>query len=166
MPFAFYLNLNPIGNADMNRLSKINIYLILSFSISGCSLPLTLNPPPANTQITELCIIDNPKVLMNGFYPELKRQIESYGIKTQHWTGYNPDGCRYWLDYTANWRWDLIMYLIYAELKLYDKQTLIGRAIFDNTGFGPRHYGSADEKLNHLTQALFDKNWKDPNLDQ
>ena len=104
--------------------------------------------------ITELCIINNPFVLMDGFLPELKKQIHSHGIKTQTWTAYNPDGCRYWLDYTANWRWDLIIYMIYADLKLYDQQTLIGEATFDNTS-GLRQYGPADKKLKALTGPLF-----------
>ena len=97
---------------------------------------------------------------MKGFLPELKSQLKSFGITTQTWSGYNPKGCRYWLEYTANWRWDLIMYMIYAELKLYDRTALIGYAEFDNTGIGPRHYSSASDKLKALTEPLFTNNKK------
>ncbi len=139
----------------MNALKQILQLSTLMLLLASCALPIEIRPPPAGTKITELCIIDNPKVLMDGFLPELKKQIRSHGIKTQTWSSYNPDGCRYWLDYTANWKWDLVMYMIYADLKLYDRQTLIGEATFDNTGIGPRRYGSADEKLKALTGPLF-----------
>lgn len=139
----------------MNVFKKLIQLSSLILVLAGCSLPIEIRPPPAATKITELCIINNPKVLMDGFLPELKKQIRNYGISTQTWTAYNPDGCRYWLEYTANWRWDLVMYLIYADLKLYDHQILIGEAVFDNTGFGPRRYGAASDKLKALTGPLF-----------
>jgi len=123
----------------------------------GCASPYTIKPPPVTTKITQVCIVDNPKVLMSGFLPELKSQLHSYGIATQDWTAYNPDGCQYWLYYTANWHWDFTMILIYAELKLYQHTTLIGYAEFNNRkpGANPFHYGAAAGKLKALTGPLF-----------
>lgn len=95
---------------------------------------------------------------MDGFLPELELQLKSYGISTFVYKTYDPDSCRYWLEYTANWHWDIIMYMNYAELNLYEHTTLIGRAVFDNTGFGPQHYGSASGKLKALTEPLFGNN--------
>jgi hypothetical protein len=152
-------------NWHVSRYSLLLTTATLLVLLNGCTVPLTVYPPPTNAQITELCIIDNPKVFMKGFRPELKRQIEAYGIKTQLWSGYNPEGCRYWLDYTANWRFDIVPNLVYAELNLYDQQNKIAYAIFDDLQIAWKHYGlgSAAVKLTYLTQALFDKNWKDPN---
>jgi hypothetical protein len=140
----------------MNKLS----ILFFALALTGCTVPLTAYPPPAGTQIDQLCIIDNPKVFMKGFQPELKRQIETYGIKTQLWTDYNPEGCRYWLDYTANWRFDFAPNLVYAELNLYDRNTKIAYAIFDDLQPAWKHYGmgSAAVKLTYLTKALFEHN--------
>lgn len=141
----------------MNGFTKILQFTVLTASLAGCSLPITIQAPPADTKISQLCIINNPKVLMHGFLPELKSQIKSHGISTQLWTAYNPKGCRYWLVYTANWRWDFAMVLVYADLKLYDHQLLIGRTVFDNIhpGINPFYYGPADEKLKALTEPLF-----------
>jgi hypothetical protein len=154
--------------APVIRQIKILILPLLAAFLIGCTIPLTANPPPAGTQIDQLCIIDNPRLFSQNFRPELKRQIESYGIKTQLWTAYNPAGCRYWLDYTANWRFDFVPNLVYAELNLYEGQTKIAYAIFDDASpsFKRYGYGNASVKLTYLTQALVDKNWKDPNLDQ
>jgi len=135
-----------------NQLLK---YTSLITLFSGCALPIVINPPPVDVQITQLCIIRNPKVLMKGFLPELEAQIKSHGITTFVYTAYDPERCQYWLDYTANWHWDFLMYMNYAELNLYDHTALIGRAVFDNTGIGPQHYGSAPDKLKALTVPLF-----------
>jgi hypothetical protein len=135
--------------------------------LTACTVPLTAYPPQTDIKIDLLCIIDNPKLFSHNFRPELTRQIEAYGIKTQLWTAYNPDGCRYWLDYTANWGFNFVPTLVYAELNLYDRQTKIAYAIFDDAAPAWKHYGfgNASVKLTYLTQALFDKNWKDPNRD-
>lgn len=136
---------------------RILILLTVLF-MAGCALPVVIQPPAANIKITELCIVDNPKVLMDGFLPELKAQLKSYGIATQTWTAYNPEGCRYWLEYTANWRWDFAMIMEYAELKLYEHTTLIGYAEFNNRKpclFCSPQYGSAASKLKALTAPLF-----------
>jgi hypothetical protein len=140
---------------------------LLVVQLTACTVPLTAYPPSADTKIDLLCIIDNPKLFSQNFRPELKRQIEAYGIKTQLWTAYNPEGCRYWLDYTANWGFAFVPTLQYAELNLYDKQTKIAYAIFDDKAPAWRHYGlgNASVKLTYLTRALFDKHWKDPNRD-
>ncbi len=131
---------------------------ILSLLLTGCALPIYVKPLPPKTQISRLCIIYNPKVLMDGFLPELKSQIESYGIETAVYQEFNRAECPYWLEYTANWRWDFVMYLIYAEINVYDHWTIIGSAVFDNTQIGPRHYGAAKDKLKALTQPLFANN--------
>jgi len=138
---------------------KAFLALYLAISLYGCTVPVRSTPPSPSIHITELCIIENPKVLMDGFLPELKSQITGYGIKTQLWSGYNPDGCRYWLSYTANWRFDLVPNMVYAELKLFDHTTLIGYAEFNDKEFAWAHYGigRADKKLRYLTEALFAK---------
>lgn len=140
----------------MNALKQTIQFSILIFLLTGCSPQVVIRPPPTAMKISELCIINNPKVLMDGFLPELKKQIRGYGIKTQTWTAYNPDGCRYWLDYTANWRWNFTLILSYAELTLYDRTTPIGSALFDSQP--PQlvyYYGSAAKKLKELTGPLF-----------
>lgn len=133
----------------------IKILMFCAVFLAGCIQPITIHPIPVDTKITQLCIVDNPKVFMSGFLPELKSQLHSYGIATQDWTGYNPEGCRYWLEYTANWRLNLIVSMYYAELKLYDKTALIAGATYDDRGFGFHHEGSAAGKLKELTWPLF-----------
>lgn len=135
--------------------TKILQIAALSASLAGCTHPVSIHRPEPYPPITKLCIINNPDVFGDGFLPALKSQLKSYGITTQTWTAYNPDGCRYWLEYTANWRLSLIVTLYYAELKLYDHTILIGGAVYDDTGFGFHHEGSAEGKLKELTEPLF-----------
>lgn len=139
----------------MSKQNPFWVILILALSLTGCTHPVTIHRPIPDVKITQICIIKNPDVFGEGFLPALKSQLKSYGISTQTWTAYNPDGCQYWLEYTANWRLNFIVSMYFAELKLYNHTTLIGGAIYDDTGFGFHHEGGAEGKLKQLTEPLF-----------
>lgn len=109
----------------ITQITSISILIILS----GCSISTTIKP--VETQVSNLCIMRNPKVLMDGFLPELKTQIEQHNINTIIVDEFSKPKCTNKLEYTANWGWDLAMYLTYAELSVYEDTTLIGQAIYD-----------------------------------
>lgn len=136
------------------KTTLIFIFVILS----GCSISTTIKP--VDSKISSLCILRNPKVLMDGFLPELKTQIEQYNISTIIVDDYSNSECKTKLEYTANWRWDIVMYLSYAELNVYENSTLLGRAIYDaRWGSGrPDKFGPTANKLKTLTNPLFKKN--------
>lgn len=117
----------------------------------------TVDPIP--TKISDICIKRNPKVFMDAFLPELQTQIESFGIKTRVFDDKAPDNCSFQLRYTANWTWDLAMYLTYAEIAVYENmhKQRIGRGIYDaRDGSGNlSKFGSTANKLKTITDPLF-----------
>jgi hypothetical protein len=126
-------------------------------TLSGCSISTTVKP--VEVKISEICIKNNPAVLMDGFLPELQAQIESHHIKTKIFDDVLRKDCPYQLEYVANWRWDIVMWLMYAELKVYenDSRKTIGEAVYDAKWGGgrPDKFGPAANNLKTLTDTLF-----------
>jgi hypothetical protein len=135
----------------------IFITSICILTLSGCSISTTVKP--IETQISNLCIKQNPKVFMDGFLPELKTQIEQHNIRTIIVDEFSKAECTNKLEYTASWAWDLAMYLTYAELNVYENTTLIGQATYDARWGGGRldKFGSTANKLKTLVDPLFNK---------
>jgi len=134
----------------------VALAIICSAVLVGCSITRTVRPIE-NASISELCIQENKDVLMDGFLPELQSQIQSHGIMTRVFQGPPPADCKHHLEYVANWRWDLAMYLSFAELRVYENKNLIGQAIYDARSGGASFdkFGSTSEKLKSLTDELF-----------
>lgn len=129
---------------------------LVLMALTGCSIK-TLVKPVGNVKVSDLCIKTNPRVLMEGFLPELEMQIRSHGIKARTFDSVMPSDCTHRLEYTANWNWDLAMYLTYAELRVYEKADLIGEAVYDARWGGGRldKFGTTASKLQPLIDELF-----------
>jgi hypothetical protein len=123
--------------------------------LAGCAITQTVKPV-RTAGITSLCIKKNPQVQMDGFVQELRAQIEKKGIRTTMFEGDRPATCRHHVEYTANWRWDLAMYLVFAQISVHDDGLLIGQATYDAHGGGgrPDKFGPTAEKLRALLDAL------------
>lgn len=129
--------------------------LALLLALTGCSITQTIDP--VKTPVSQVCVLDNPKVLMDEFQPEMQRQIEAKGFPTKVYSGARPADCSHHLEYTANWQWDMAMYLTYAELSVYDRTGLAGQAIYDARRGSGRldKFGKTAEKLKPLIDQLF-----------
>ena len=94
---------------------------------------------------------------MEGFHAELVRQIHALGIDVSSFSGAAPDGCRHTVTYTANWRWDMAMYLSYAQIDVFDGDRMVGTAVYDATQGGANFgkFGSTAEKIEPLVAELF-----------
>jgi hypothetical protein len=125
---------------------------------AGCAINQNVRPVVA-TSMTEVCIKSNPQVMMSEFLPELRKQVESRGVKTSVYTGDRPASCRHHLEYTANWRWDMAMYLVFAKIDVYEDNLLVGQATYDALGGGLNmsKFGATAEKLRVLVDQLFPK---------
>jgi hypothetical protein len=124
--------------------------------VSGCAITQNVRPV-TSPDIQLLCIHRNPEVFMSEFVTVLKSQIEELGIKARIYEGTQPPECRYRLEYVANWRWDLAMYLAFTDLRVYDKDLLIGEANYDARAGGgrPDKFGATAPKLKELVNQLF-----------
>lgn len=136
----------------MKRNMSLLFFLTL---LSGCSISTTVKP--VQQQISKLCIKNNPSLFMEGFLPEIKKQIEQKEIPTQVVDKYEKNNCPQILEYTANWRWDIVMYLYYAELKVYEDNQLLGLAVYDAKWGGARldKFGTTSGKVEPLINELF-----------
>ena len=107
-------------------------------------------------KIGEICIRENPEVLMDGFLPNLIEEVERKGIRTRVYQGAAPADCSYTMNYTANWNWDMAMYLSYARIDLYREGTRIGEATFDArlAGLDLSKFASAESKIDPLIAEL------------
>jgi hypothetical protein len=126
--------------------------------LAGCAITQTVKPVSV-TGITEVCVKNNPQVMMSDYLKELRSQVEAKGIKTSVFDGERPGRCKHHLEYTANWRWDLAMYLVFADLRVYEEGLLIGQATYDAHGGGAsfNKFGKTAEKLKPLVDELFAK---------
>jgi hypothetical protein len=125
--------------------------------LCGCAINETVSPV-AVPNITSLCIHRNVQVFMPDFVGELKSQLEGKGMKARIYDGDMPTDCRYRIEYTANWQWDLAMYLSYANLRVFDNENrLLGEASYDARFGGGRldKFGHTAEKLRPLLDRLF-----------
>ncbi|MFZ3324164.1 MAG: Sbal_3080 family lipoprotein [Usitatibacter sp.] len=132
------------------------VLLLAAVLAAGCAITQTVKPVTV-AGITDLCIKRNSRVMMSSFLPELTSQIEKKGIHTTVYDGERPASCKYSLDYTANWHWDLAMYLVFAEINVYDSGLLVGQATYDaHAGGGrPDKFGPTADKLRGLLDQLF-----------
>ena len=81
--------------------------------LAACSINQKVDPIES-AEIQTLCIERNSDVFMEEFEPTLVRLIEARGVETRVYQGDRPEDCQHTAIYTANWRWDLAMYLSYA----------------------------------------------------
>jgi hypothetical protein len=123
--------------------------------ISGCTITTNIEPVPPGS-LSAICIKENTAVWSKEFLPALRQRFEKRGIKTSVYTGELPDGCDNRLEYDANWSWDLAVYLVYADIRVYDGDRIIGRATFDARGGGGRmdKFGTTEGRLDELIDQL------------
>lgn len=138
-----------------NRILAASLAVAL---LSACAITKNVRPVAASN-ITEVCIKTNPQVMMGDFLKELRSQVEQKGIKTSIYDGERPASCRHHLDYTANWRWDLAMYMVFAEINVYENGAPIGQATYDAHGGGLNleKFGRTADKLKVMVDELFAK---------
>lgn len=129
--------------------------VVIVLGLSGCSITQTIDP--IKTPISRVCVHENPDVLMDEFQPELERQIQEKGFPTKSYTGAQPNDCSHRLEYTANWAWDMAMYLTYADIQVFDRGGLAGKAVYDARSGSGRldKFGRTAEKIKPLIDELF-----------
>ncbi len=145
----------------MNNLSAIfskrvlcNVMLAtLCLAFTQC-VSSTVQTAAPSSPIRKVHVIDNPKIHMSGFQPELVRQIQQMGFATEV-VKTPPAGNAHYARYSANWKWDMAMYLYKFEITLYEGVRSIGNAKYSATGLDLRKFGPAEEKIRPVLKELF-----------
>lgn len=135
---------------------KIRLAVLGSIVVlAGCA-GAQQNVSPAKLSLKQMCIVQNPAVSQAGFLDSLQLAMRSRGYEVRMVApGSGPGACPQVAEYTANYRWDLALYLAYAEIKVYESQKQVGSAVYDARHVvGPSKFIKGDEKVNELVSQL------------
>lgn len=139
----------------MGKLSRIALATI-AFGLAGCAIQQTVRPVSAIAD-RQICVIENP-VVRSGFVEAYKRSLTTRGYDVRQLPANAPvNSCATTSTYTANWRWDLAMYMAYAEMRVFSDGKLVGEAKYDSLrgGANMNKFIDADKKINELVEQLF-----------
>lgn len=138
--------------------AKLRSCFIVALSLVGlsaCSIKQKIDPIEV-TSSTEVCIVEN-KDVREGFLKEFEKVLQQKQIKyriVQELDAQN--GCEWTSTYTANWAWDLALYMVYAEIKVFYQGKLDGEAIYDARmgGANMNKFIDAEPKIRELVEQL------------
>jgi hypothetical protein len=125
--------------------------------LSGCTIHQQVNPVNGKN-IKSVSIIENTKV-RGSYLTALETSIRKHGVEPSVVPSGTPTkDYPYVITYTANWAWDLTMYMIYTQITVYENGTEIGSAVYDAAGGGAnsKKFINAEEKVDELVTALFE----------
>lgn len=123
--------------------------------VPGCTIHQTVEPTQIGSE-SRLCIVKNPAVresFLMEFISAIERKDIDYEIVDDSTASAS---CDWVARYTANWRWDLALYMSYAEIKVYRDGNLDGEAIYDSTrgGANMNKFIDAEAKIQELVDEL------------
>ena len=110
--------------------------------------------------IQQICIVNNPKVLVTDFVPVVQQRLQHHGIMSRVVEGSEVAACAYQLYYSAKRSWDFTPYMSWAELKLYQNEVLIANAEYKLVGKGGlslTKWQSVETKMTPVIDQLFAK---------
>jgi hypothetical protein len=139
----------------MNRKLGILGLLAAMLSLFGCAINQTVRPVE-QLESQQLCVVENPAVGMD-FLPVFQRTLIDAGYVVRKLSPSSAlTDCPVTITYTANWRWDLAMYMAFAEIKVYRDGQLAGQATYDSLhgGANMNKFIKADAKIGELVHQL------------
>jgi hypothetical protein len=132
------------------RLTTIAAFCVL---VTACAIQQTVRPITTSIS-SSLCIVKNPKV-REGFLTAFESALDSknvrYTVVDDHST---QEHCDWTATYSANWHWDMAVYMKHAEIKIYNRSCLAGEAVYDSSGAGPEKFIDAEVKVKELVNEL------------
>lgn len=114
---------------------RVMFVVALAFAIGGCT-SITVTPVASSVQLHDVCIVNNPQVIVSDFVPVLRDGFARHHIATTIVDQAQAGSCAVTLTYTALRSWDLKPYLSHAELRLWRGGTQIGFAQYHLNGKG------------------------------
>jgi hypothetical protein len=128
----------------------------VSAGVAGCAIHQTVRPVE-KFEGKQICVIENPSVRA-GFIEAYRSSLASkgYAVRQLPATAAITD-CPVTSTYVANWRWDLAMYMAYAEIRVYSNGKPAGEVRYDSTrgGANMSKFIAADKKIDELVNQLF-----------
>jgi len=129
--------------------------LIVAF-MPGCTINRKVSPATPASSISTIYVQRNPNVHMAGLHPEIVQQLTTLGFQVESFDTVRPKEAKHWMTYTANWAWDMAMYLTYFETMLMEEGRVLGRAEYDARlgGGNMGKFGKTAEKIRPLLIEL------------
>lgn len=124
-------------------------------ALSGCAINQSVTPV-GSLEAREICIVENTAV-RTTFLDALRKSVEAKGYVVRLLPAGSPlRACPVTVTYTANWRWDLALYMAYAEINVFKAGAPAGKAVYDSLGGGANlgKFISAEDKVNELVNQL------------
>lgn len=136
-------------------LKHLPLTLLAGFLIaftSGCTITQNVRPVETSPTISTIYLQKNANVHMEGLHPEITQQLTTLGFQVVTFDTVRPPEAKYWMNYTANWQWDMAMYLTYFQVTLMDDGQVLGRAEYDarRGGANMGKFGKTAEKIRPL----------------
>ena len=116
-------------------MEKLFSIVALVLFASGCT-SIQVQPISHDLHLTDICIEENPKVIVGDFLTVIRNRFEYHGINTHVFTNPDPKECEYILTYTALKTWDVGTYMHHAELRLERGGRKIASAVYHLKGQG------------------------------
>ena len=135
---------------------RIAVLLVAAVLLQGCTIDQNVNSV-ASKGIAEITIIENPAV-KSTFLDALKAAVAEQGVVAEVGPRSSlPEDYPCAMTYTANWTWDMALYLVYAEINVYQKGEEIGKAVYDarRGGANMGKFINAEQKVHELIGELF-----------
>ena len=103
--------------------------LVAVGSFTGCT-SIEMKRLTADLNPTQVCIRENPKVLVTDFLDVLQAGFDRHGIVSKIVPADAPAGCEYTVTYTALRSWDISTYLSHAEIRIEKDGHEVAHAIY------------------------------------
>lgn len=143
-------------------MKKIALLGLGALVLSGCTT-LTANHPVDHGElktIRNICIEDNPKVIVPNFKEILASSFSRHAITTRVTGQGDSENCEYLLKYNALRSWDFVTYMTDADLDLQKNGKTISFANFHLKGGGGlafTKWRSTESKVDMLVNELLGK---------
>ncbi|AOA58236.1 Sbal_3080 family lipoprotein [Acinetobacter larvae] len=141
-----------------------NIFLfgVLGLALVGCTSIQVNNTSGFNpTSIQQVCIVDNPKVIIKDFNYLTEKSFGRYNIQARTIKDTDDQSqCQTILHYTALRSWDLAPYMVSAQFNLIQDGRQVSEASFrlkGNGGLALNKWRSTETKINELVDQLLGK---------
>ena len=142
-------------------MNKTILIVAGGLTVSACtSVPVNAVAEQQVNAIQQICIVNNPKVLVTDFVPVVQQRLQHHGIVSRVVEGSEAAACAYQLHYSAKRSWDFTPYMSWAELKLYQNEVLIANAEYKLVGKGGlslTKWQSVETKMTPVIDQLFAK---------
>jgi hypothetical protein len=136
---------------------KILSIALLPLAVMGCSIQQTVSPI-GRFEGRQVCIVENPAVSQDGFLKTYRRVLMEKGYEVKLLPPASTlTACPITSTYTANWRWDLALYMAYADIRVYKDGQSSGQAVYDSRSGGANmgKFIKGETKIEELVNQLF-----------